>query len=272
MRSIVAIMLILVLPACKNIHKEHTVYVQHGDIQLANPRLETTNVIIDSIVKITATLPLEDVKIHYTKDGSEPTEASLTYEDTISVSEPGTYHFKAFHPHFRASDKETLSFYKKGITVDTIAFLSPLNMQYPGEGEKTPVNHKKGTSNFRDGQWIGVTEPLEAILTFKNNVFIASVDIGYLVNTSAWIFPIQDMAMAISQDGINFTDLNISVTFEEPETHVSKQENIRIPISKEVKKIKIKIWNTPSIPEWHDGKNTPAWLFTDEWIFNAKNN
>ncbi len=275
MRNIWIIVFMICFCSCKKNNEASELtktYVQAGEIQLTNPRIKVDNVIIDTSSKITASLQLDKAAIYYTKDGSEPTQTSEKYTKAILVSEPGIYTFKAFHPDFRPSEIETVTFYKKGTNVYDISLVTPLNEKYPGQGKNTLINHKKGTSNFRDGQWIGITEPLIAIVDFKNTTFLESVDIGYLVNTSAWIFPIQSISISSSEDGINFIAIEIPQPIEQFNGDITNQGNIHIPISKELKKIKIEISNTTSIPQWHQGSGNAAWLFMDEWIFNTRNN
>ncbi|WP_282087901.1 chitobiase/beta-hexosaminidase C-terminal domain-containing protein [Aquimarina algiphila] len=273
MKYIVVIVLVVCVYSCKKNNKENEftkTYVQKEEIQLVNPKIIVNNVIIDTSSSIIASLPLDQTVIRYTTDGNEPTETSEKYTDIISISESGTYTFKAFHPEFKSSGSEQVSFFKKGIDVDIFSLITPLNKQYPGQGESTLVNHKKGTLNFRDGEWIGVTEPFIAIIDFKTKIFLDSVDIGYLVNTDAWIFPIQNVSIAFSENGADFTDIEPQETLEKLKTGSTKLDNVHIPVAKKLKKLKIKISNVTSIPEWHQGKGNPAWLFMDEWIFNAK--
>ncbi|WP_024771497.1 chitobiase/beta-hexosaminidase C-terminal domain-containing protein [Aquimarina macrocephali] len=272
MKKLWKIGLFVCLCSCKNTNGQEVRYTQQENIQLASPRIEAKNVILDTSSRIIASLRLNEAEIYYTDDGSEPTQTSQKYNSTISVSNPGTYTFKAFHSDFKPSDVKAISFYAKGIDISNISLLTPLSKQYPGQGKNTLVNHKKGTSNFKDDQWIGIVEPLVTIVDFKDKVFLESIDIGYLVNTSAWIFPIEDVIISFSQDGVNFIEFETDEPIEKLNKDVSKLDNLHISILKEMKKIKIEIQNVKSIPKWHQGKGNPAWLFMDEWIFNTRNN
>lgn len=251
---------------------ESKTFLQSKEIQLANPKIEVDHVIIDSSSSVTASLGLENANIFYTIDGGEPTQKSKKYKETIVVSEPGKYTFKAFHEDFKPSETEMVTFYKKGMDVAHFSIISSLNEQYPGQGENTLVNHKKGSLNFRDGQWIGVTEPFIAKIDFKQNIVLESLDIGFLINTNAWIFPIQDITIKISRDGDSFESLPVDFSNTTLTQDVTKLDNIHIPVLKELRKMRVEIANTTSIPEWHQGKGNPAWLFMDEWIFNTKKN
>ncbi len=275
MRMLIIILGVVMLYSCsadKKHSMESKTFLQSKEIQLANPKIEVDHVIIDSSSSVTASLGLENANIFYTIDGGEPTQKSKKYIETIVVSEPGEYTFKAFHEDFKPSETETVTFYKKGMDVAHFSIISSLNEQYPGQGENTLVNHKKGSLNFRDGQWIGVTEPFIAEIDFKQKTVLESLDIGFLINTNAWIFPIEDVTIKISRDGDSFESLSVDFSNTPLTQDVSRLDNIHIPVLKELRKMRVEIANTTLIPEWHQGKSNPAWLFMDEWIFNTKKN
>lgn len=275
MRCVFVIAVLLCLYSCKKNSNKSDLsdhFVQTKDVQLVNPKIETKSVIIDSSSSITALLDLDQAVIYYTTDGSEPDETSNKYTNSISISKPGKYTFKAFHLDFKPSDAIDVSFFNKGVDVHSIDLETALNKQYPGKGQNTLVNGEKGTLNFRDGEWLGVTEPFIAIVEFDDVMYIESIDIGYLVNTDSWIFPIQDISIDFSEDGINYMPIGPIKKIEKQESNSTKLENINISVSKRLKKMKIKISNVTAIPKWHQGKGNPAWLFMDEWIFNTKKN
>ena len=78
--------------------KSENVFLQPGDIRIAQPRLEATNQFIDSSTYLTASLKLEGTKIYYTSNGAVPTQKDQEYTEPIQVMTPGVYKFKAIHP------------------------------------------------------------------------------------------------------------------------------------------------------------------------------
>jgi len=152
MRIAVLILVILCFGCAKN---EKSIYLQKQEISLAQPRVEATATIIDSSVIITADLRIENVAIHYTNDGSIPKKESSKYTKPLTIKKEGTYKFKAFHPDWKPSDITTLKLYDKGLKPSTINWKTNANITYPGLGDLTVLNNKKGTLNFRDTQWVG---------------------------------------------------------------------------------------------------------------------
>jgi hypothetical protein len=49
----------------------------------------------DGPLEITVTLPDQDIPVHYTVDGSEPTAKSQLYEKSITLTKPGQHEVRA---------------------------------------------------------------------------------------------------------------------------------------------------------------------------------
>ena len=56
---------------------------------------------------------------------------------------------------------------------------------------------------------------------------------------------------------------------EIPNANISSEiAHISIDLNAKTQFIKVTIENIEKIPEWHDGRDQPSWIFMDEWIFN----
>ena len=171
---------------------------------MAKPRITVSNLIIDSSVTVKAELKMKGVKIYFTTDDSEPNETSKLYEQFLEIKTPGIYKFKAFHSAWKTSETEAVEFIKKGKPVDTIIWETEPNQKYRGQGLNTLVNNTKARINYMDSQWVGFDTIARATTMFKDITEIKSIDIGYLNNPAAWIFPPEKISVFISYDGINF--------------------------------------------------------------------
>ena len=242
--------------------------LQSHDVRLVKPRVTATNQIIDSSVIVSAELRMEAVKMYMTSDGSEPSENSKLYVQPLQITEPGIYKFKAFHSEWQESETEIITLIKKGKSVDSIIWLSEANSKYSGRGIKTLVNNTKARVNYMDPEWVGFDTIAKAITVFKEKTFIKTLDIGYLNNTGAWIFPPEQIQVFVSYDGVGFVakeKLNLNPLAQGTDQRV---ETIQLLINEAVKAIRIEVKNVAEIPEWHEGNAKTAWLFMDEWIFN----
>ena len=242
--------------------------LQHQDIQLVKPRITVSNLIIDSLVILKAALKMKGVKIYFTADGSEPSENSTLYKQPLEIVSPKIYTFKAFHPEWKASETATVEFVKKGKSIDSFIWETNYHKKYKGQGINTLVNNRKAMVNFMDSEWLGFDTIARATARFKDVNYIKSIDIGYLNNPAAWIFPPEQINVFVSYDGKNFVEkerINIPPL---KETVDQKMETISIRIDEKVKAIKVEVKNIEEIPSWHQGAGRTAWIFMDEWIFN----
>lgn len=238
-------------------------YVQTQEIQLAQPRISATNIIIDSSVVVRADLGMKDVQIFYTNDGAEPTKKSSLYTNSLSIQKEGEYRFKAFHSDWKPSETVSIQLFKKGITPDQIHWKTNAHPSYPDEDLHGLINQKKGSLNFRDLEWTGFDSIAKATILFKEKTYIESVTIGYLIDTKSWIFPPQEITIYLNEKDSTHTKAIPYISSD-----LKAVESSRFPIAQELTSITIAIKNLETLPDWHPGKGNKAWLFLDELIFN----
>jgi len=266
MNKWILIISLIVLVGCKQ--KSPSILLQSQDVSLVKPRVTATNQIIDSSVIVSAELRMGAVKIYMTSNGDDPSEASELYTAPLHVAQPGVYKFKAYHPKWKSSETETIVLIKKGKSVASINWQTKPNTKYNGRGVNTLINNSKASVNYMDPEWMGFDSIVSAITVFKEKTHIKTLDIGYLNNPTAWIFPPEQIQVFLSHDGLGFVakeKLNL-----DPLSQMIDQrtETIQISINEDVKAIKVEVINVKEIPSWHEGSGNTAWLFMDEWIFN----
>jgi len=242
--------------------KQKPVFLQEQQVAMTPPRVQVTSAIIDSSVIVTAHLGEAGTELLYTEDGTDPTKESLSYRQPITVYKEGVYRFKAFHSDWKSSDITTLKLYKKGYVPSRIDWHTLASDTYPGKGASTLINGQKAALSFRDSQWLGFDTLASATVIFKEQRFIKTVTIGYLIDADSWIFPPEGVTITINEEApkqhrIDPLEEGVAI----------RMEDIIIPIEKEVSSLKITLNNT-ILPDWHVGKGAKAWLFMDEWIFN----
>jgi len=253
--------IIFILFSCKE--QPQIDFLQQNSIRLAQPRVIANKTFIESFVTIEANLKVENVIIHYTSNGDEPSLKSSKYKQPIQVSNPGVYKFKAFHRDWKPSEVTSLTLFKKGISADTILWHTKASEKYKGQGDNTVINQTKAGLNFTDNQWLGFDTTAIATVKFKEKTHVKSITISYLNDVSSWIFPPESIIIFVNND-------TKKEDIIKPLSQIidKKNETINIPIGAKIKSIKIQVNNLQSIPEWHEGKGQKAWLFMDEFIFN----
>lgn len=260
MRYIVVIGLLVIVMGCAK--KEDINYLKVQELPLAQPRIETSNTIIDSTITLSADLQMEGATIFYTNNGNDPTEQSKQYKTTLQIAEEGTYSFKAFHPDWKPSKVASVTLYKKGHSPSQVNWNTQPNDKYPGVGEYTLINNQKASLHFMDQQWVGFDTIAKASVKFEKMTYIESMTIGYLVDTKSWIFPPTEVMLCL-----NKTD-TLKVDVPQVASEHQSLEGIKINLGKDIQQVEVFVKNNTALPDWHPGKGLKAWLFMDEWIFN----
>ena len=87
--------------------------------------------------------------------------------------------------------------------------------------------------------------------------------IGFNESTKSWIFRPQQVEFLVSEDGIEYKSI-FRKKFES--TSGETEQVLRIPFiySCKARYVKVKATNFGKLPEWHESKGEPAWLFVDE--------
>jgi len=202
--------------------------------------------------------------IHFTLDGTTPTKKSPVYHDTLKIKENTT--IKAVD--FRDGKPGKIMVEKIQYNLSTlkpITAIQPLSNYYRFNGITTLVDGQKGKRNFQTGRWVGFSNGLEVVIDLQKITKIQEVSFSNYVETGASIFNARNFSVEISNDSVNFTPL---ATEEYP---VMKQEDkngiydhsMRFsPV--ETRYVKVKATSEKSMPDWHNGKGKPAFLFVDE--------
>ncbi|GAB5524063.1 MAG: chitobiase/beta-hexosaminidase C-terminal domain-containing protein [Roseivirga sp.] len=141
---------------------------------------------------------------------------------------------------------------------------------YKAKGVSTLFDLRKGSENFRDGEWLGFNgDDLIVDVELKQSREISSVFISTMDDIGSWIFPPTALEVWGGSEAGKLTKLQ-ELEFTRPEGPEPKHmiiHELNFDAQK-LKHIQVRAKNYGTLPEWHPGKDTPAWLFIDEIAFN----
>src|SRR3546814_17466883 len=81
-------------------------------------------------------------------------------------------------------------FYKTGFHPDSSRLETPPDPSYKARGAFSLFDLDDGSSDIRDGKWIGYRgRPLEAVLQFKKPIMLSNVSLSTFINTRAHMYP-----------------------------------------------------------------------------------
>ena len=212
---------------------------------------------------------LDDAPIHYTIDGSEPTAASPRAEGVVKVKENAVFSAKALRP---TGDSRVLTekicFSKS--SMKPIVANQPVNNQYKFKGESTLVDGLKGNGNYKTGRWIAFFKnDMDVTIDLQQSTEISRVALSTCVEKGDWVFDARGLTVEVSADGKNFTKVaseSYPAMKEDDKNGVYHHELTFDPV--QARYVRVIAPTEQSLPAWHGGKGSPAFLFVDEIEIN----
>lgn len=241
-------------------------------LKLTPPILENEDFVLSKPTLISFKHPLKGVTIRYTINGQQPDSlSSLAYQKPFELNTYTVLKAKAVKAHWYASDMVEYVFFKGKYHPKSVELINQPNPQYMGEGGNTLINLKKGDANdFKNKAWLGYREkPFEALFTFDRPTPIKSVMLSLGRNIGGFIFPPTSVEIWAGNSKSSL-QLVQKINPAQP----SKDEPVRIdPIETTLREgnysfVKIIARPITKLPNWHNGKGQPGWVFIDEVFFN----
>ena len=214
-------------------------------------------------------LAIDKADIHYTLDGSEPTASSPKYTDTLKIDKPCTLKAVIVRPSGNSRIfTEEIGFNKA--SMKPITMLQPINKQYEYEGAITLVDGLKGNGNYKTGRWIAFWQnDMEAVIDLQQPTEISEAQIETCVAIGDWVFDARYFAVAVSDDGQNYktvAEADYPVMKQGDRNGVYEHKLTFDPV--QARYVKITVKPEHSMPAWHGGKGSPAFVFIDEISLN----
>ncbi|RFZ84911.1 glycoside hydrolase family 92 protein [Mucilaginibacter terrenus] len=202
-------------------------------------------------------------KIYYTLDGSTPSASSAQYNKPIQILVNTTVKAIAVN-NGRESfvDQATFTKIRSDIKLTLINKYLP---NYSAQGDETLINGIHGTANWRLGNWQGYQgKDLEAVIDMGQSKPIKQLSVGTLQDSRAWIVFPKYVEYWTSEDGKNYklaSRVNTKIAVDNLD--VSTQE-FTATVNTKARYIKIIAKQYGPLPDWHESKGNPSYIFADE--------
>lgn len=210
---------------------------------------------------------IDNAPIHYTLDGSEPTEKSPLFKTALVINKNCRLRAAAFRSDWGKTPEVTEDFSFSKATACPITLLQQPHPRQVYGGASLLVDGLKATdTNYASGRWIGFCgNALEAKIDLGKEQPISSVKIRTCVEKGYWLFDARSFEVLGSTDGQTFQSL---AKEEYPAMTEANPNQIYAHALKfnstKVRYVLVRVAAEKNIPQWHPGHGAPGFVFVDE--------
>jgi len=147
------------------------------------------------------------------------------------------------------------------------------NKSYSAGGAEGLMDGIYGKLNWRAGDWQGYQgQDIEVVMAFDQPTEIKSLAANFLEDQNSWIFYPKEVSFYVSEDSVNWTLVDSIPTNKSDHnatTTISKFSTKIYNIKKQTYKYaKVVAKNFGPMPQWHEGRGNPTFIFIDEFEVN----
>ena len=238
-----------------------------SNVPLKIPIITPTQTLFSNTIDVEVVSDITNPDYRYTINGDEPDSLSNLYVGPIKIDRSSNLKFKAFKKGSRPSPVQEVFYRKIAAPITDFKLLSTTVEPYAAKNILS--NNEVGSADFRDGTWNGFiksdTRSGDMIAEFSLPEGVNEIGISSLTDYGAYIlFPtkIELYDISLGNDELVYSK-NISRKFDEENAPL---HTFRIPINKNLKKVRLKVISNKKLPKGHPAEGEPAWLFIDEII------
>ena len=236
-----------------------------SNVPLKIPIITPSQTLFSNTVDVEVVSDITNPDYRYTINGDEPDSLSNLYVGPIKIDRSSNLKFKAFKKGSRPSPVQEVFYRKIAAPITDFKLLSTTVEPYAAKNILS--NNEVGSADFRDGTWNGFiksdTRSGDMIAEFSLPEGVNEIGISSLTDYGAYIlFPtkIELYDISLGNDELVYSK-NISRKFDEENAPL---HTFRIPINKNLKKVRLKVISNKKLPKGHPAEGEPAWLFIDE--------
>jgi len=208
-----------------------------------------------------------DTPVRYTLNGSTPCFLSRKYEEPLVITESCELKAVAMAD---VSERKVLSrkfdFHKA--VGKNVTFSRKPHKKYCGGFPYSFVDAVRGTNVYKSVEWVAWNgKPIDIIVDMDQTEPYSSVTAGFLSNKSSYIFLPQSLAVAVSEDGENYSEVADAYYGVEPEDAPDDITDLTLSFPETTARyIKLTVTPVEAVPQWHHASGRRTFVFIDEII------
>ena len=151
---------------------------------------------------------INNAPVHYTLDGSDPSETSPVYSDPIELNESATIKARAYHDGHGFGNMLTETVYIHKGCYNKITLLTEPHPDWKAGGAESLIDGLHGNANRESGRWMGFRDnDMVALIEFPEETELSRLKVASCMNKNEWSFHIASIKLEISDDGENFVEV-----------------------------------------------------------------
>ena len=227
----------------------------------------------DGPMAVTLTASDPKARIHYTLDGTMPTEQSPRYTKPFILSSSTIVRARAYKdgesPSFVATEQFTFDY------VTECTYGHKPNTPYNKNASRALFDGELGDVNDLSRGWLGFSgHNVEVTLALAKAVRVGAVTVRFAHVPDAWVFAPRQVQVSLSADGEHWSapvDATITYDAASEEMNTTQLQVLTIPVqSGEVTHIRLTARPIEHIPAWHRAKGLNPWIMLDEIIIQEE--
>ena len=206
------------------------------------------------------------MEIRYTIDGSDPVPASALYTEPFELTRSAVVKAALFNKGKIAGSVNEREINVNKASGKPVTIVKPYSFKYPGTGEQAMTDGLTGSNAYKSG-WQGYEgTDMAFTVDLLNPTKISSVSVNFVKSPADWVLFPEQVQYAFSSDGKTWQNIEpIKFDASSPSKKEVQAAKSKFP-EKEVRYIKVMATSPKILPEWHEYKGQPCWIFADELI------
>lgn len=241
-------------------------FAQAQTFQLAKPIIKVDSIFFQESATVSIEMNHPGSGIFFKVEDAQEINSIGKYSKPITVSSSNTISTNAYHPDFIKSETISIELKKvKQLPEKTKISITPkANDSYPGNGAISLTDLKKGSLQFRSGNWLGFqNDTVQIDFRFEQKEVISSIGISFLEDNGSWIFMPKAIEILVDNKVIKRENFLTPTPLQK-----GAYKFVDVDFTEQLtNEISIRILNLEGKPDWHAGKGLPSWIFIDEVFF-----